>query len=331
MKNVPWLLFLSVVLFCGAHVPSASAATPRLWLGGVDPVVQREKKRLPAPNDYMDMFRPEAPWSVAASRLTVFKTSMQFGLRSTDEELNSLINGLQHRHISLAFDVGMLVGTERCGMGVEGYASPAGIETLARRVKQHGGTIDYIAMDEPVWFGHAQSGSGHCRDSIVDLVTQIAPKIATLRRYFPKIQIGDIEPVNSSRYGLSQDPNFIADVISFADALQRETGTKLAFVDADVIWTWPWQPLLETLARQLRARGIRLGVICDGDPNAGSDEVWVVQALQHCRTAAANPKTAPDDLIVQSWERLPAKMLPETAPATLTYEARELSSSHQRP
>ena len=100
---------------------------------------------------------------------------------------------------------------------------------------------------------------------------------------------------------------------------------KLAFLHADVAWTTNWRPELEMMANRAHAKGMRWGLICDGDANVGSDEAWVQQALQRCRDVAANPRTRPDDLIVQSWEPLPTRMLPETNPGSLTFEAKQLS------
>jgi hypothetical protein len=95
-----------------------------------------------------------------------------------------------------------------------------------------------------------------------------------------------------------------------------------AFVHTDMAWAIPgWQPLLENLATRLHANGIRVGVICDGDANVGGDEAWVRQALQRCHTTLTDPSVRPDDLVVQTWEPLPTKMLPETDPGALTYEA----------
>jgi hypothetical protein len=46
----------------------------------------------------------------------------------------------------------------------------------------------------------------------------------------------------------------------------------------------------------------------------GGEEAWVSQALQRCHAVAADPKAKPDDFVVQSWQPLPTKMLPETDP-----------------
>jgi hypothetical protein len=312
---------LSIVPSRMASQTPVRAPSITIWLGGEDPVVQQQKHKSD-PADYMDMFKPDASWSTAASGLTAFKISTQFALHATDEQLRSVIDDLHRRNIGLAIELGLLVGTDRCGKGVEGYGSPAGVEAVAKRVKSHGGQIDYIAMDEPVWYGHiftsGSAGRVGCQSSLSDLAEQVAQKSAILLQYFPNIQIGDIEPINS------RSPQSIDDLTKFVDLLKQKTGMKLAFVHADIAWKTNFQPLLEQLANRLHARGIRFGVICDGDADVGGDRAWVNQALQRCKAIAANPKTRPDTFIVQSWEPLPKKMLPETDPGALTYEAKQV-------
>jgi hypothetical protein len=310
------------ILFYGLARPAAAAD---IWLSAIDPVVQREQKHNDAPKDYMDLFRPDAPWTTAASGLKAFKISTQFGLRSTDDELSTLVNDLQRRHIGLAIELGILVGTDRCGTTVEGYAAPHAVEVLARRIKKFGGRIDYVAMDEPVWMGHVAKGVTHpeirgavrCQDSVADLVEQIAPKVAILREIFPNIQVGDIDPINAST------PSEIDDLAQFADLFLKKTTVPLAFVHADISWDTHWQPLLEALAEHMHKRGIRLGVICNGDPTDVQNEEWVSKALQRCRTIAADPKIKADDFIVQSWHPVQTKMLPETDPGALTFAAKQ--------
>jgi hypothetical protein len=321
LRRAGYMAMLAV-LFSGLARPVGAAD---IWLSAIDPVVQKEQKHSDTPSDYMDLFRPNAPWATAASGLKAFKISTQFGLRSTDDQLRTLINDLQRRHIGLAIELAILVGTDRCGTTVEGYASPNAVEVLAKRIKKFGAQINYVAMDEPVWMGHAAKGVTHpeirgavrCEDSVSDLVEQIAPKVAILRELFPNIQIGDIDPVHG-RY-----PSQIDDLPMFADLFRKETGVPLSFVHADISWDTNWQPLLEALAERLHRRGIRLGVICNGNPTERRDEAWISQALQHCRTIAADPKIKADEFIVQSWNPAPTKMLPETDPGALTFAAKQ--------
>jgi hypothetical protein len=320
-----WRLATLAILLNGTAQPASAAD---VWLAAIDPVVQKEQKHNNASADYMDLFRPDAPWATAASGLRAFKISTQFGLRSTDDQLRTLIDDLQRRHIGLAVELAMLVGSDRCGKTVEGYASPTAVQELAERIKRFGGQIDYVAMDEPVWMGHVAKGVTHpeipgavrCEDSVADLAGQIAPKVAILRQIFPNVKIGDIDPVHG-KY-----PSEIDDLAAFADQFHRNTGVSLSFMHADVSWDSNWQPVLQTLAERMHRRGIRLGVICNGNPTERRNEVWISQALQRCRSMAADPKIKADELIVQSWHPAPTKMLPETDPGALTFAAKQVEA-----
>ena len=324
MKRFAPLIALLVVTLTRTAA-AANGLPPQMWLAGEDPVVQKDKHK-DQPADYMDMFKSGAPWGTAASGMTAFKVSTQFVLRGTDEELRAVINDLKERHIAFAIEAGLIDGgANECGKAVEGYSNHGSTEVGAKRIKNLGGQIDYIAMDEPVWFGHIagqlSGGRRGCQYSLEDLTKQIAGRIAILHRYFPNAQVGDIEPINAKVGGVQS----INDIVAFESMLHQKTGVAPAFVHADMGWQIPgWQPLLRNLFAKLRAQGIPVGVICDGDANAGGDVAGVRQALQRCRDVASNPQTRPDVFIVQSWEPLPTKMLPENDPGSLTYEARQV-------
>jgi hypothetical protein len=289
----------------------------QFWFAGVDPVVQGDR-HVNYPADYMDLFKPEAPWSVGASALTAFKISTQLVLRGSDEQLSSVFAGLKARHIALAIELGVLVNSDACGKGTEGFGSPPAVETVAKRIKSLGGELDYVAMDEPVTWGHAKQGKNklgyvYCEYSVDQLADQAAAKAAILKRYFPNVRIGVIDAVNSRLPGL------VDAEIGFLDAFHKKSGLRPEFLHADVAWDSNWRPGLEDLARRLRARGIRLGVVCDGDLNPASDEQWVALSLQRCRTLVDDPNIRPDDLVIQTWTAWPHRMLPETDPAAWAF------------
>jgi hypothetical protein len=268
-------------------------------------------RHVDTPKDYMDLFKPGAPWTVGAAGTTAFKISTQLVLRGTDEQLRTVFAGLKARHIALAIELGVLVNSDACGKGTEGFGSPAAVETVAKRIKSLGGELDYIAMDEPVTWGHAKQGKNklgfaYCQYSVDVLASQAAERAAILKRYFPNIHIGEIDAVNS-RY-----PELVSAEIGFLDAFHKKSGLRPEFFHADVAWDSNWRPGLEELARRLRARGIRLGVVCDGDLNPASDEQWVALSLQRCRMLVEDPKVEPDDLVIQTWTAWPHRMLPET-------------------
>ena len=87
----PALALLAWPISVSAQVASQGR---QFWFDGVDPVVQGDR-HVDTPRDYMDLFKPGAPWSAGAAGLTAFKISTQLVLRGTDEQLRMVFAGLK--------------------------------------------------------------------------------------------------------------------------------------------------------------------------------------------------------------------------------------------
>jgi len=316
-----------------ANAADVMHGAPDYWLGGEDPVVQKDKNKSD-PSDYMDLFRPNSPWSSSAASLKGLKISTQLVLRGTDEQLIVVIEGLKARHIAMSIEMGLLVYSDEppsCGKGSEGYSRapgpgrPSVAERVAKRLTDLGGKLDYIEMDEPVTWGYSRTGltrQGYpfCHQPIDELVDQMAPQVAVLRRYFPSIEFGLVDSVNGRWPDLPQG------ILTLADLMEEKLHVKIAFVHTDVAWDSNWRPGLRALAQGLRERGIRFGIICDGDVRAPSDEASANQALERCQEVNRDPKTKLDDFMIQSWMLRPTKMLPDTIPGTSTWILRQVET-----
>ena len=335
------LLFLSsIVALGGAQTDArqrnadresfsqAHSSERQLWIGGISPFMQRHRK-IDNPSDWMAMFETNSPWPVTSAHMAYFKMPSQAVEGSTDEEMHTIIDGLRRRHIGLAIEMGLLLdGPNGCGHGLEGMGAIHEPDNVIKRMKALGGTIDAVAMDEPVIFGHLKlkgerDNTPACRYPIATMVDQVAPKIEQLRQAFPNIAVGDIEAIGGGASGARG----MEDIIAFESQLhQRTHGFAPAFVHADMQWNDVGVvPQADRLARRMHALGIRVGVICDGGgPNIKDSNSWVNNAVQRCSALAADPTFTPDDLIAQTWETLPTKMLPEDAPGTMTGEAKRL-------
>jgi hypothetical protein len=298
------------------------AQAQKVWLAGIDTVVAADRQRIGVAattssgdaNDFMDLFRPNAPWPRAAAATGIFKVSTQFLHRSTDEQLSTVINDLRRRHIALAFAAEIMATTAQCGNGVPGYTTKAVIQTAADRVSRLGGKIEYVAFDSPMAFGHFNilQKDTACHYTVEELVHNIAPQIQILKTVFPGITFGDVEPVNSHTVG------WINDYLAFAKQFQQQTGERLSFMQADIIWYDNWQPQLVEWRKRLRAAGISYGVIFDGSSIDKSDLEWTNHAIERYRTVTSNPATKPDDFVFQTWYKYPTRFLPENRHGTLT-------------
>jgi hypothetical protein len=317
------MLCLAIGMASQSQVPARSSLVA-FWFGGVDPVVLADWQKAgqkSGPADFMELFKPGAPWQQASSQVGAFKISMQFATRSSDADLAALIADLHRRGIGLALAMGMLRNERGCGKG-EGYMPMNLPDVAMKRIQRLGGKIDYVAMDEVVFFGHERYWPDKlgpaCKDALAELVREVAANVAVIHHYFPQAEIGDVEPITSNQ---NFDPKqLVKDYLTFADLYRSETGSNLAFFHADIAWrSKNWRPGIAPLKTGIRARGIRFGIIIGGNPDYKDDVSWTRAGLDQLKTLAADPAIAPEDVVIQSWQPLPTRYLPETTPGTSTW------------
>ena len=259
------------------------------------------------------MFVPSAPWEQAATSTKVFKVNTQWIEKVSDASLAAMFADLQRRGIALAI-AGLMMprAPTACGAGTEGYSAPGTMGLVARRIKSLGGDLKYVAMDEPLWYGHHVHGPNACRSSIPDLVTAVATNVVALRVVFPDVLIGDVEPLS-----LATVPDWLSEITTFAATYKTAIGTPLAFVHADVQWGEDYLSELQQFASQIQAAGMKVGIIYNGDPTDATDVAWTTHAEQ--RFTAIELTLVPDQAILQTWMSHPMQMLPENQPGTMTY------------
>ena len=317
MFRYQWLIVIGVWLVATSGTSSA-AGSKEVWLSGVPPFV-REKMFQESDSDYMDLFRPHAPWSKAAQTVKVFMINGGLVMHQSDEELKAVFSDLKRRNIALAIEMGLLsgkdsAGRQACGVGIEGFAAPDNAKVVADRIQKAGGVLAYVAMDEPLWYAHHFSGKNACGWTMEDVARDIVPRVAALREKFPAVQIGDIEPV-----GTAQPPDWVEEISQWTQVYRKVVGEPLGFFHADVAWNGPWQQQLPAVKSRISAAGLKFGIIYDGGGGKEeSDGEWTREAEQRFRIVESNPSMIPDHAIIQSWARWPKKMLPEDQPGTLT-------------
>ena len=288
---------------CGAEV----------WLTPIDPMV-RSVVQPGVPSDYFEAFSPDAPWPRSASAVSVFKIATPLALYGPEQQVRRIIEDLQRRHISLALEISALTRKGECGQKVEGYGPPGEVVRAVERIRQLGGDLKYIAMDEPLWNGHAFNGVNSCHTPVSAIALDVAANVRAIKRVLPSVQIGDIEQV-----GRADPPDWVNQIMQWTKAYQDAVGEPLAFLHFDVVWAGPWRQQLTMLAPRIHAAGIKMGVIYNGDPEDQSDLAWTTHAEQRFSTIEADPAITPAQAIIQTWMLHPSHVLPETQPGTLTW------------
>ena len=287
--------------------------------------------------DFMELFTPDTPWKFAASHTQVFKLYGSFLGHASQEQVNVVVADLKRRHIEIALengamDVGPANTNPPCGgLGiVEGYGTPAQATRVAEMVKAAGGTIKYLVMDEPLYYGHYSDKPHTCHSPISVILDQIVPTLNAYIEVFPDIVIGEVEPTRFPAY-----ENWRDDWFTWASGFETAIGRPLAFVQLDIPWSdngghvpgadrvskEPGDALeFYEYMHELQRRHLlgRIGIIHDGTPLDTTDLAWVQDAREHLLLLEEKHELRPDQNIFQSWMPHPTHALPESQPDTLT-------------
>jgi hypothetical protein len=301
------ILILGVLFFTGLMGRFARAD---LWLAAVSPVTQKADHWNDSSVDYMDLFRPEAPWPTVAAHLQVFKIGPGFASQGSEADLKRIFSELRRRKIALALEIGALTQSARYPKRSEASGKPGGFEKILTRVRDLGGDVQYIAMDEPLVFGRWQEGLGPNKRSMSDLTQNLAQSVATAKRIFPGVQIGDEETVSSNLQNL-------AELEQWPEIYRQAVGQPLAFLHIDTAWSAHAMQNLVPLAKAVQAAKVPLGIIYNGG-SATSDESWARESIAHAAEIETDLGVVPQDAIFQTWVQLPTHLLPETRFGTLT-------------
>ena len=296
---------------------AADVPAPQLWMAPLDPQ-WRAVWNFPA-NDWDLLFESTGKWTVVSSRIQVFAVSKRFVLESNDVELRRVMAFLREHHIKLALQGTPLLATEFCGLGVEGHGPAHDMAQEAQRIHDAGGDLSLIAMDEPLFYGRFlrffewKGNRKICNYDIATLALQTAQKIAEVRKVFPNVTVGDIEP-----FGIQAEyvDLWNASLVQWIDAYRSTSGEPLAFIQADVVWRAPnWKRDLLAGKRITENAGIPLGIIYNASPDEAD---WTHAASDHFHLIEAEMHIEPAQAIFASWTDRPRKMLPETDPTSLT-------------
>ena len=196
---------------------------------------------------------------------------------------------------------------QSAGIVIEGFAGGA-TQAAINRIRANGGTLQYVAMDEP--FQHAHDACGWTG---AQTAANAMTSLSIVKAAFPKAVIGDIEVVPDGA-----DSTWLQDYAGWMDAFQTVTGSKLGFFDCDTGFLPGWMPAVASLRAETAQRGIPLGIIYDGLSSDSSNEQWTTDA-QQMFTEFELSNGQPDQAIFQSWDAYPLNCLPETTPYTFTW------------
>ena len=290
--------------------PADLSARPLVWFAPLPPLPTGPGRPYTGSDDFMDLFSADAPWPQAADRIDVFKLYGEWVDYVSVPELRTAIEGIEARGMILAVEAGPLDPDPNCGEGIEGFAGSVSGRRLAQKIRDAGGTLRVIALDEPYYFAHLYDGPNACHWPIEQVAQGVADFVAAVREEFPWVLVGDIEPtptpVSAEGLGL------------WMDAYREAVGEPMAFLHLDLDWSKAdWSGFALEVEGIGAERGVPVGIIYTGG-GAPSDEQWVHIAGQRALDHEDRDVGRPDHVLFQSWNDHPDRVLPESDPLTFT-------------
>jgi hypothetical protein len=260
--------------------------------------------------DFPRLFEDPSAWPTGLAHIDVMQFRTAYITRRTAESAKDYAY-LKAHHIRFAVAMSVMPA-ETCGGGVEGIMSHRGIDAYSRLIKVNGGIdIDYVVMDEPLYFGHDYAGKNACKLSIAEVAQGVAQSVATIRSYHPHAKFILVEP----QLALPGGPEELG---QFIDAYKAAVGEYPASVRFDIQWRKTWRADLPPFIAMLKARHIGFGVVYNAPGGIKDDHAWVAAARADAQGFAGAIPAKPDHIMIQTWDPNPVRTTPETDPDTMT-------------
>ncbi len=279
-----------------------------------------------------ELFTQPEQWAETRSLVTVLGcTANQLTKNFTDDELRVWLPQIEKWGIKLGLEVGAVKEWGTTGQKV--------FDVQRRewdRLQSLGGKITAIAMDEPLCCVRKS-----LKKDDAYAVEETANFIALVRKNYPDIRIGDIEP-----YPFFQRE----ELVSFIDALEaklKQMGVRgLDFFRLDVDWNhftngnrlypgnWPDVKKLELACRQRKLPFSLIYWAADygrmKQLNLADDSTWYVGVMRqgYDYTTVGG---APDEYVIESWVGAPSKAVPETTDWTFARSVHDFCQRFVKP
>ena len=260
--------------------------------------------------DFMDLFAPEAPWTIAAGEVQVFELYGEWlGRDATDEQVHKVVSDLNRRGIAIALSGGALNPVGNCTGEIEGFAGISEGVRISQRIRDAGGIAYFYAFDHAYDAGTTSTTPAECRISPEEVAQQVLTFTESIREIFPNIIFGDDITAELD----------VDNIAGWVEAYRSVTGENLGFLHIDIDFGIPnWDQKAVQIENYLRSEGIDFGLFYLGNPEDPSDEAWLTSAGERVKAYELVAGGQPDHVVFASWNDHPDYVLPETEPNTFT-------------
>jgi hypothetical protein len=293
-------------LLAGATMPARAA---ELWFGPGDDLDVQGVVQHP---DFQELFSAAGSWQTGLSRVNVLQLRAPWFARMPDGAVRTVVAFLAEHRIKLALPMGG-VQSETCGKGVEGIMVSKGIIGYPQTLKKRGVAVDYMVLDEPLFFGHDYAGHDACNFPVAEVAKRVAWSVRAVRNFYPAIKVDLVEPIQSLEGG----PEELA---AFLENYRRELGEYPHAVRFDLAWHREWEGVVPPFIAMLDSKRIGYSIIYDAEKGgaAPTDAAWVRSAEANVMRFRQAVRQPPAEVVLQTWTPRPVRIVPENDPTTMT-------------
>jgi hypothetical protein len=324
-KKILPALMVVALLFGNQTATAADASVPQIWfsMGAISS---------PAGHHSWELlfYQPDVPWPAYMDHVTAVGILTQALVKIPDADLAKVVARLKEKHVALGVE--MLVqadDTPGCGgWQVEGYYATDQVAALAAKLKRAGAEVGYIAMDEPLWFGHYYNGKNACHSSIDNVAERVAKNLHEYLKVFPNAIIGDGEPFPA----ITDQPNWKDDYKHWIEAFHTKVGKELAFTDVDINWgVKNWPASVQAFAYFAKDVGMPMGIIYNAPPPSASttNQGWLDGAVHNFSYIEDTLHVVPDWAIFTSWDKYPGHALTDENGPGEDYALKQYLNKHR--
>jgi hypothetical protein len=306
MRKFLFTCMTVLALVCSGKVISSEAPPPQIWftMGALSS---------PAGHHSWEILydQPDAPWPAFMDHVKVVSMLTQALAKIPDAELAKVAARLKQKHIALgvemlaqAYTLPDVASPAGCGGGVEGYLPPEQTAALAAKLKRAGADLQYLAMDEPLWFGHYYAGKNACRSSIEEVAERVAANVREYQKVFPHVVVGDTEPFPS----ITDQPHWQDDFRKWQHLFHVKSGQPLAYVFVDINWPVShWPASLNAWSSFARSYSLPFGIIYNAAPprSTMTNQDWLDDAQRNFTHIEKTLGVVPDWAVFASWAKYP--------------------------
>ena len=287
-------------------MPSLAQGREEIWFAPADSLPRGTKQ---LDQDFPKLFDEPPAWK---TDIDVFPIAPYFAERASDEDLLHISHFLNRHHIALAVAVQPMQIENECAPG-EGRTRRGSNLRIFHRLRKLNLEIKYVALDEPLTFGHYfKLGAEECRLPIADVARRVAMTITEIRESYPNVRVVDYEAATSAP--VESWPKELAEWI---EAYRMAAGNSLDAVVFDVNWRRPWldwvRPSIEVLHRARVRAGMFLTITGPGKSDADA-----AASLRRNIEAVKEAHLPLDLTILACWQMYPSHSLPPSDANTLT-------------